>query len=37
MNKRVLVQTFKKLDKVTLRNMGLAKDNNLVALEDGLI
>ncbi len=37
MNERVLAQASKQLDKVAPRNMELAGDNDLVALEDGLI
>lgn len=37
MNERVLARASKQLDKVASRNMGLAGDDDLVALEDGLI
>jgi len=37
MNERVLARASKQLDKVAPRNMGLAGDDDLVALEDGLI
>lgn len=37
MNKRVLARAGKQLDKVVPQHMGLAGDDNLVALEDRLI
>ncbi len=37
MNERLLARASKQLDKVTTGNMEIAEDDDLVALEDGLI
>ena len=37
MNERVLARTGKQLEKMALQHMGLARDEELVELEDGLL